>query len=52
MKKRVMRSVDVYKRQQYARALEQLTGMKVREQIIYSFALDKHIPVPVCGQKK
>ena len=46
--------VDRYRVQleQYARALEQLTGMKVREQIIYSFALDKHIPVPVCGQKK
>ena len=46
--------VDRYQVQleQYARALEQLTGMKVREQIIYSFALDKHIPVPVCGQKK
>lgn len=46
--------VDRYRVQleQYARALEQLTGMKVREQIIYSFALDKHIPVHVCGQKK
>lgn len=46
--------VDRYRVQleQYARALEQLTGMKVREQIIYSFAFDKHIPVPVCGQKK
>lgn len=46
--------VDRYQVQleQYTRALEQLTGMKVREQIIYSFALDKHIPVPVCGQKK
>ncbi len=46
--------VDRYRVQleQYARALEQLTGMKVREQIIYSFALDKHIPVLVCGQKK
>lgn len=46
--------VDRYRVQleQYARALEQLTGMKVREQIIYSFALDTHIPVPFCGQKK
>lgn len=29
----------------YARALEQLTGKRVKEKIIYSFALNKEIPV-------
>lgn len=30
----------------YARALEQLTGKKVKEKIIYSFALEKEVKVP------
>ena len=29
----------------YARALEQLTGKKVREKIIYSFALAAEVPL-------